>query len=90
MGNNMFVKKLIVHGFTSHNGIVYASPPYAGSGYEKPQSGLRLLCGFSPPHFADPGRASCGSDASQRPYPGGQNLAIPHSGILSNNRNVKN
>jgi hypothetical protein len=24
---------------------------FGGSGYEKPQSGLRPLCGFSPPHF---------------------------------------
>jgi hypothetical protein len=28
------------------------SPPCSGgSGYEKPQSGLRPLCGFSPPHL---------------------------------------
>ena len=31
---------------TSHNRTVYASPPDGGSGYEKPQSGLRPLCGF--------------------------------------------
>jgi len=29
-----------------------------GSGSKKPQSGLRPLCGFSPPHFASPGLAS--------------------------------
>jgi len=28
------------------------SPPMGGSGYAKPQSGLRPLCVFSPPHFA--------------------------------------
>jgi hypothetical protein len=27
---------------------------FGGSGYEKPQSGLRPLCGFSPPHFFVP------------------------------------
>jgi hypothetical protein len=39
------------YGPTAHNRTVYASPPVGGSGYEKPQSGLRPLCGFSPPHF---------------------------------------
>jgi len=29
-----------------------------GSGYAKPQSGLRPLCGFSPPHFAAAGLAT--------------------------------
>jgi hypothetical protein len=33
---------------------INASPPVGGSGYEKPQSGLRPLCGFSPPHFGPP------------------------------------
>ena len=27
-------------------------PPMGGSGSAKPQSGLRPLCGFAPPHFA--------------------------------------
>ena len=31
---------------TAYNRTVTASPPYGGSGYEKPQSGLRPLCGF--------------------------------------------
>jgi hypothetical protein len=39
------------YGQTAHNRTVYASPPVGGSGYEKPQSGLRPLCGFSPPHL---------------------------------------
>jgi hypothetical protein len=42
---------------TAHNRTVYASPPVGGSGYEKPQSALRPLWGFSPPHFASPGLA---------------------------------
>jgi len=29
-----------------------------GSGYAKPQSGLRPLCGFAPPHFAVAGLAA--------------------------------
>jgi len=28
------------------------TPPFGRLGYTKPQSGLRPLCGFSPPHFA--------------------------------------
>jgi hypothetical protein len=39
------------YGHTAHNRTVYASGAVAPSGYEKPQSGLRPLCGFSPPHF---------------------------------------
>jgi len=39
------------YGTTAHNRSVTASPPYGGSGYEKPQSGLRPLCVFSPPQF---------------------------------------
>jgi hypothetical protein len=27
---------------------------FGGSGYEKPQLGLRPSCGFSPPHFFAP------------------------------------
>jgi len=34
------------------------SAPMGGSGYAKPQSGLRPLCGFSPPHFAAAGLAT--------------------------------
>jgi hypothetical protein len=36
---------------TALNRTVTASPPYGGSGYTKPQSGLRPLCVFVPPHF---------------------------------------
>jgi hypothetical protein len=36
---------------TSHNRIVYASPPKGGSGYEKTQSGYALCAVFSPPHL---------------------------------------
>jgi hypothetical protein len=43
------------HGGTAHNRTVYASPPVGGSGYEKSQSGLHPLCGFSPPHFVGHG-----------------------------------
>jgi hypothetical protein len=39
---------------TAHNRTVYASGAVAPSGYEKPQSALRPLCGFSPPHFCKP------------------------------------
>jgi hypothetical protein len=35
---------------------------FGGSGYEKPQSGLRPLCGFFPPHFL------CAKTASQFLY----------------------
>jgi hypothetical protein len=38
-----------------HITFVYAHRPLGGSGYEKPQSGLRPLCDFSPPHFTRPG-----------------------------------
>ena len=38
-------------GKTAHNRSVYASPPYGGSGYEKPQSGYALGAVFSPPQF---------------------------------------
>ena len=31
---------------TAHNRTVYAAPPVGGLGSEKPQSGLRPLCGF--------------------------------------------
>jgi hypothetical protein len=36
---------------TSSNRIVYASPPYGGSGYKKTQSAQAPLWFFSPPHF---------------------------------------
>jgi hypothetical protein len=36
---------------TSHNRIVYASPPKGGSGYEKIQSGY-ALCGFFLRHIS--------------------------------------
>jgi hypothetical protein len=39
------------YGGTAHNRTVYASGAVAPSGSEKPQSGLRPLYGFSPPHF---------------------------------------
>jgi hypothetical protein len=37
--------------FTSPNRTVTASPPYGGSGYEKPCSGCRPLHGFVPPYL---------------------------------------
>jgi hypothetical protein len=46
------------YGGTAYNRTVYASPPVGGSGYEKPQSGLRPLCGFSPPHFVGSANAT--------------------------------
>jgi hypothetical protein len=36
---------------TAHNRTICASPPYGGSDYEKTQSGLRPLYGFTPPTF---------------------------------------
>jgi hypothetical protein len=42
---NMKAKKLRI------TGLYMLRRPLGGSGYEKPQSGLRPLCGFSPPHF---------------------------------------
>jgi hypothetical protein len=36
---------------TALNRTVTASPPYDGSGYKKPCSGLRPLHGFVPPHL---------------------------------------
>jgi hypothetical protein len=49
---------MIVHAHTSHNRIVYASPPKGGSGYEKTQSGF-ALCGFFLRHiFGVAGTAS--------------------------------
>jgi hypothetical protein len=34
------------YGQTAYNRSVYASPPYGGSGYEKPQSGYALCAVF--------------------------------------------
>jgi hypothetical protein len=45
------IKKIIGYGRTAYNRTVYASGAVAPSGYKKPQSALRPLCGFSPPHF---------------------------------------
>ena len=39
---------------TAYNRIVYASPPFGGSGYAKHQSGLRPLWCFAPLHFFAP------------------------------------
>ena len=47
--------------FTSSNKAVTASPPYGGSGYEKPQSGLRPFVRFFSATFG------AGVVASQRP-----------------------
>ena len=35
----------------AYNRTVYASPPYGGSGSEKPQSGFALCAVLSPPQF---------------------------------------
>jgi hypothetical protein len=50
------VRQLVVGQKTSPNRTVYASGAVAPSGYEKPQSGLRPLCVFSPPHFCGCGK----------------------------------
>ena len=42
---------MIKYAPTAHNRTVYASPPYGGSGSEKPQSGYALCAVFSPPQF---------------------------------------
>ena len=43
-------------GRTAYNRSVYASPPYGGSGSEKPQSGCALCAVLSPPQF---GQGQC-------------------------------
>jgi hypothetical protein len=44
----------MVYACPSPNRSVCASPPYGGSGYEKPQPAQAPLCGFYPPHFFAP------------------------------------
>src|SRR5215471_19285413 len=46
------------YGQTAHNRIVYASPPYGGSGYEKPCSGFALCTVFLRHSFLRPKNAS--------------------------------
>jgi hypothetical protein len=53
-GNNEKGNKIMVYAPTSYNRTVCASPPYGGTGYEKPQSAQAPFCGFFPPHFFVP------------------------------------
>jgi hypothetical protein len=43
--------KIVGYAPTAQDRSVYTSPPVGGSGYEKPQSGLCPLCGFSQPYL---------------------------------------
>ena len=47
----IFELEIMKYAPTSPNRSVYASPPYGGSGYEKPQSGYALCAVLSSPQF---------------------------------------
>jgi hypothetical protein len=79
------LKKIMVYARTAHNRSVYAAPAVAGLASIR-LGRLRLprrIAAHAVPQCgtdASPGRASYGSDASQSPYPGWQNVV--------NSRNV--